>query len=310
VDTLLVAGIDTVVGANAAAWLANRYKTIALSWSEPIAIYECETSTCDPVACDAASRWIQATRPHRVIYCGPAARSAWDGAPHAALRPEAIAAAGAWASAASQSGASFQAVSSDAIFTGPWMFHRENGACYCTTQPARLIRLIEREILAVNAKALVVRTNAFGWPPTPRHGALAQIVLDALSREERLPLDCARHATPILATDLVEILEKAHAAGLAGVYHAGGGERINPFRFGCLIAEQFGLPMPLLEATTEGRTAFGGGETSLQCRRLKKALDVATPLVREGIARLHEQHTSGYRERFGAGLELAPVKVA
>jgi hypothetical protein len=37
---------------------------------------------------------------------------------------------------------------------------------------------------------------------------------------------------------------------------------------------------------------------------------VALPLVREGLARLHEQYTSGYRDRFGLVTQLPAEKVA
>jgi hypothetical protein len=81
----------------------------------------------------------------------------------------------------------------------------------------------------------------------------------------------------------------------------GGGERVSPFRFGCLLADQFGLPLSGLAADlTRGGLGreFGSIETSLQSRRIRKALDLPLPLIREGLSRLHEQHVSGYRDRF------------
>jgi hypothetical protein len=78
VDKLLVAGIDTVVGANLAAWLANRYRVVGLSFSEPIQIAGCETAACPIDSAEAAHRWIASERPQWVVYCGPAARSTWS----------------------------------------------------------------------------------------------------------------------------------------------------------------------------------------------------------------------------------------
>jgi hypothetical protein len=64
VDKLLVAGVDTILGANVAAWLANRYQVVGLSWSGPLAIAGCETAECDPAAVDAppaSETWLNAT---------------------------------------------------------------------------------------------------------------------------------------------------------------------------------------------------------------------------------------------------------
>ena len=52
-DKILVAGIDTVVGANLAAWLANRFHVVGLSWSDPISIAGCETAVCDKSPAEA-----------------------------------------------------------------------------------------------------------------------------------------------------------------------------------------------------------------------------------------------------------------
>lgn len=312
-DKLLVAGIDTVLGANLAAWLANRYHVVGLSFSEPIQIAGCETAACQADSAEAAHRWIASERPQWVVHCGPAARSTWSLPVGPALRPDAVQATGYWARAANECGCEFTLISSDAVFTGPWMFHRENGACYCDSAPARIIRMIEREAADNCPNTLLIRTNVFGWAPTSATSGLVETILDSLQNGRSLSLDCMRHATPILATDFAEVLDRAYEQKLHGVYHLAGGERVNPFRFACLMADQFGLPMSGLDAIEtafEGRREFGAGEASLQTRRLRKALEVPLPLIREGIARLYEQYVSGYRDRFGAIEALAADKVA
>ena len=99
-DKLLVAGIDTVLGANLAAWLASRWHVVGLSWSEPLSIAGCETAVCDPGAADSARQWLASERPQWVVYCGVGANSCWNIPPLPAPRPDAVAAAGCWARAA------------------------------------------------------------------------------------------------------------------------------------------------------------------------------------------------------------------
>jgi dTDP-4-dehydrorhamnose reductase len=313
VDKLLVAGINTTVGANIAAWLALRYQVVGLSFGPPLSIANCETAECDPASAESVHRWVASQRPQWIVYCGPGALSSWDLPATAAPPADAVARAGFWARAALEFDAELSAVSSDAIFTGPWMFHRENGQCYCESPSAKILRLIEREVIDACDKALVVRTNAFGISPVSDQPGLVETCIQSLQDGTPLALDCMRHATPILATDLAEILDRAYQQRLRGVFHIGGGERINPFRFGCLLADQFCLPTSSLEAIEtpfEHRRDYGAGECSLQTRKLRKTLDLPLPLVREGLIRLHELHASGYRDRFAPAGSSVPEKVA
>jgi dTDP-4-dehydrorhamnose reductase len=313
VDKLLVAGIDTISGANLAAWLAHRYQVIGLSWGDSLAIAGCETATCNPDAADAARHWVASERPQWVVYCGTPAESVWDIPAPPLPRPESVHVAGTWARAAQEFGSEFCLVSSDAIFTGPWMFHRESGACFCDSTPARILRLTENEVTAVNPNTLLVRTNTFGWAPTAASAGLVDTLVNALQEGQPVALDCMRHSTPILATDFAEILDRACQQKLRGTYHLAGAERINPFRFACLLADQFGLAMSNLSAIEtpfENQREYGTGETSLQTRRIRKALEMPMPLVREGLSRLYDQHVSGYRDRFGSVTPSVPEKVA
>jgi dTDP-4-dehydrorhamnose reductase len=303
VDKLLVAGIDTVLGANLATWLANRFEVVGLSWKGPISIAGCSTSTCDPESPEAAQHWIDMERPNWVVFCGAAAQSAWNLPVSAPMKPESVVIAGTWARAAAACGSELTMVSSDAVFTGPWMFHRENGNCFCESSQARILRLFENEVCQANPNTLLVRTNVFGFSPNSAEPGLVETVLNALRNYEPLALDCMRHATPILATDFAEILDRAYRQRLRGVQHLAGGERTNPFRFACLLADQFGLSMAKLSAIEtpfEHRREFGTGESSLQTRRIRKALEMPLPLIREGLARLYEQHMSGFCDRFGS----------
>lgn len=306
-DKLLIVGVDTIVGGNLAAWLAPRYQIVGLSLQGPLSIAGCETAVCDGASTEAPRQWVASERPQRVVYCGPGANSTWGPGSFVSPRPEAVEVAGAWARAAKEFGCELTVISTDAVFTGPWMFHREGSVCNCESPAARVLKMIEDEVLEACPETLLVRTNVYGWSPVAGAPGLVEQVLSAAEDADTLSLDCMRHATPILATDFAEVLERAWMHKLQGLHHLAGGERINPFRFACLLADQFNLPMSSFDAVEtplERRRDFGAGETSLQNRKIRKALDVALPLVREGLSRLYEQHVSGYRDRFGA---LEPV---
>ena len=299
-DKLLIAGVDSVVGGNLAAWLSSRWEVAGLSWEHPLQIAECRVALARERGTNPQA-WQGEGKPQWVVFCGPSAESSWEvpsGSGSAARWSELAAQ---WARAARDWQVPMTLISSDAVFTGPWMFHRENGTCFCDSPQAVGYRQMEQAVLEANPQALVVRTQAFGWSPVAGRTGLPERVVETLVAGGAVRLDCQRHATPILATDLADVLELARQKSLSGVYHVGGGERVSPFRFGCLLADQFGLPLSGLAADlTRGGLGreFGSIETSLQSRRIRKALDLPLPLIREGLSRLHEQHVSGYRDRF------------
>ena len=312
-DKILIVGTDTIVGGNMAAWLAPRYQVLGLSWGDAVAVEGCESAECDPQSLDAAQQWLASERPHWTVFCGVGSQSCWE-LPQLRL-PDAhdIRLAGAWAKAAKDVGSEFSLISSDAVFTGPWLFHREASSHFCETPPAKMYRLIEKEVADNNEQALIARTNVFGWSPTLRSAGLVERIISGLEQDQPVALDCMRHATPILSTDFVEVLERAYQQRLQGLYHIAGAERVNPFRFACLLADLFQLPMQSLQAlepSMEQRRQFGAGETSLQTKRIRKVLDMPLPLIREGLHRLHDQYVSGYRDRFQIGSELLAEKVA
>lgn len=310
-ERILVAGIDTVAGGNFAAWWANRYDVCGLAWSNPVAIDGCRNlGTAGPSI--EPRELIAREKPTRIVFCGVAAAQCW-GVPERHVTADVVRLAGMWAKAANAAGVQFVYLSSDAVFTGPWLFHREQGTCYCNSQGARNLRAAEQAVCEAAPESLIVRTHVFGWSPVEGEAGFTERLLEHLRSDEATEMDYLRHATPILATDLADMLEGAFKANLTGIHHAGGAERVNPFRFACLLAEEFGLEMSLvqaLETPMDQRRAWASGETSLQTRRIKRMTEGTVPLLRDGLTRFHEQELSGYRDRFQCQETLVTGKAA
>src|SRR5690606_39234932 len=125
-------------------------------------------------------------------------------------------------------------------------------------------------------------------------------LLRSVETQRFVQQDHIRHATPILATDLAEIVRRACLENLTGTYHVAGAERVSPLSFTQRLADQFELPwlaMRRESSLTEAPQGFGEGECSLQTKQIRKALCVAMPLLSEGLSRLKEQAENGYREK-------------
>lgn len=295
-DKFLVIGVDTVVGANLALALAEKYRVSTWHPEDKFDIVNCDA--LDPS--DAPSAAVESTKPDWVIYCGPAARSAWDPATAGLINEEIVEQAQAWAGAATAQGSRFVMISSDAIFTGPWMFHEEECAGTCQSAEAVAIREAEKAVKEAAPDSLIVRTNAFGWSADPTRNGWIENLLGEVEVRRFVEQDSIRHATPILATDLVAIIERACQENLSGTFHIAGAERISPLVFTQRLADQFELPWLSVRketSLTELPIEYGASESSLQTKEVRKALCVAMPLISEGLQRLEEQSQNGFREK-------------
>lgn len=290
-ETVLIAGVETLFGANLAASLSGHQRVIGVAFQDDAAAgVHCSTTQPDAIRRELAMHHID-----RVVYCGPGAESGWrDAVP----TETDVARLEGWLAALDGQPAPFTYLSSDAIFTGPWMFHAENSASYCDSPAAKLLRRMEAAVTERRPDALLVRTHLFGW--TPQKNGWVEHILTQLETQQTPTLDCVRHASPLLASDLVAVLLRAWQTGLTGTYHIAGAERVNPVLFARRLAHQFDKPFATIvgsESLSDRASGFGRGETSLQTRKIRRALGIGLPLLSEGLERLYQQHLDGERKR-------------
>ncbi|QDT44867.1 RmlD substrate binding domain protein [Gimesia alba] len=305
-ETVLVIGLDTVAGANIATCLSSRYRVVGLTSTTPVSIQGCETHTYLEDDVETAEHWLSLVRPQWVVYCGVAANSAWSIDPDKIYKNDPVVAVRNWVNAAELHSARFTHISSDAIFTGPWMFHEEDCSGVCESEQAEMIRAIEREVSLCD-NTLIIRTNVFGWTPATYGAGELEKLVQSLEAGTYSKLDCYRHATPLLATDLAAIIEHAYQERLTGIFHVAGGERISPVEFVQRLAATFGLTVPVLpraNVLNERTTGFANGETSLHTRKIRRALSISMPMLDDGLQRLFDQQHNGFLNR----LNDAPVR--
>ncbi|WP_437206364.1 sugar nucleotide-binding protein [Planctomicrobium sp. SH664] len=294
-DSFLVVGVDTIVGANLAATLSDRYNVTTWAPESGYEIANC--NALDPA--DAPRKAIDSSKADWIVYCGAAARSAWEPNTKSLIKDEMVGDAHQWAIACREAGKRLIMISSDAVFTGPWMFHDEESPGFCASYPSQAIRAAEMQVLEHCPQALVIRTNAFGWSPAGDAGWIETMLKDVETRRI-VQQDHIRHSTPILATDLALILERACTEQLSGIYHIAGAERSSPLQFAQRLADLFDLrwlAMRKESSLSELPQGFAEGECSLQTKKIRLALCVPMPLLSEGLQRLREQHENGWRDR-------------
>ena len=306
-ETILVARVESVVGSNVAVSLAERHRVIGLTSLGSFALPDCETATCAIQNPEVARQWVASVQPDQILLCPAATDSTWQTVERRPSRSECQKITRAWARAAREFNCPFTLISSDAVFTSPWMFHTEESTCLCNSPQARAVRGLEELAVDTWPSSLIVRTNAYGWSAEASTPGWIENILAELENGTAGPLDYLRHATPILATDLAEVLEAAWQKKLEGIYHVTGAERVNPNQFIERMASEFGLPGPI---PVEGNsldtrpTGFGCGETSLHTGKIREALGMAMPGVTAGLQRLREQKHNGYCDKLASGAKI------
>ncbi len=97
------------------------------------------------------------------------------------------------------------------------------------------------ESLALQApRALVLRTNIFGWRHTGAPG-LAEWILQGLRGGTTLTMFRDVMFSPIAAALLATTIRRCIAADVAGLFHAGGADVLSKLDFGLKIAAAYGL---------------------------------------------------------------------
>lgn len=306
-ETLLIAGLDTLVGINLAAHLAERYQVVGVCLNEPASLAGCHSGFCPSQEENDVREWVESIRPDHLVYCGPSAYSTWDNTANARPDVDDVEIAGRWAAAAHEYGARLTVISTDGVFTGPWVYHEEDSTCHCDSRAARSARRIEKAAAVRCPDALIVRTNAFGWSHAD---GWIERTLAALEDGTAGPFDFLRHATPILATHFAEILAASWGAKLGGIYHICGAERTNPNQFVIRLADEFGLQAPRAvngNQTLDRPRGFGCGESALHTTKIRKALGIAMPTIADALQRLREQKRDGYADTLKTPAPLEKV---
>ncbi len=293
-ERLLVVGVDGIVGANLALALSDRLTVLGLYPRRAVELDGCQTApwkSTEPAALEAA---IRQHRPQWVVYCGSPASASWD-IPEQPLEgetePRVVSRLGRLCLG---TGAALTVVSTDAVFAGPRLFHREDDVTNRLRPRAQAARQIEKA--ASPTEALIVRTHAYGWGPVEPDSSFAQRVWRSLAEGAACALDPHRHATPILATDLAELLWLAYRRGLRGLRHVAGAERTSAYRFAEELASAFGLshrPTPAADHPLDRVR-----ETALDTRLASRELGRPMPMLRDGLGRFAEQAVNGFRARF------------
>lgn len=310
-EKIVVTGVDRALGSNLAVTFAERFEVVGLYHEHPVELDGCETAALPFDNPTELGSLLAHHRPDWVIHCGPTSRNAWDAGDEMDLASEdsQLAVISALLGGTRALGARLTVMSTDAVFAGPRLFHEEHaptgGLSWLGSVALRAEAMLE------GTGAMVVRSHAYGWSPVEQTADFVERLWQDLTGGVPRRVDYDRHATPILASDLAELLERAYRQNIRGLLHLSGAERTSPFRMAAELAVAFGLngrhvQLEPYESCSSPKLPLQ--ETSLNTWRGRRLLKMAPPMLKEGLYRFADQASCGFRSRLTSSTSTTTAK--
>lgn len=271
---VLVTGASGLLGGRLACLLAARYELTAARHVAPLPAGLREVPL--ELGSEASlARALDATRAQAVVHAAAWADvDACEREPEQARRLNWLASQN-LAGLCRERGVRLVALSTDLVLSGERAFSDE------TAEPVpRLVygatkRAAELTVLSASAEFAVLRVplvagRGFGARSTASEG-----VLWALHAGRPLRLFTDQHRTPVDPESLADLVERVLARADAGLFHAGGGERLSRHELGLRVARAHGLDAGLIEPVLQSRRPVGvvrPADCSLDSSRARREL--------------------------------------
>ncbi|WP_338271575.1 SDR family oxidoreductase [Roseicyclus marinus] len=198
------------------------------------------------------------------------------------------------AAAAERAGAAMIHISTDHLFDGKAEAYDEDSPVSPINVYGATKARAEEAVLRAHPRALVLRTNFYGWGPRHRP-SFSDWVLDALRQDRSLRLFTDIRYTPIHISALIEIGMRLWATGQSGIFHAVGDDVLSKYAFGVHLAKAFGLPTNRIEAARladETELVRRPLSMALSNSRLHKALGQSPGSLSNQLSLLRHQETT------------------
>jgi dTDP-4-dehydrorhamnose reductase len=186
-------------------------------------------------------------------------------------------------------------ISTDHLFSGISSLVHEDEPISAINVYGRTKAQAESAVVDINPKALIVRTNFYGWG-TPYRKSFSDQIIQSLRNHQTLHLFEDVNYTPIFVNNLIQTIHDLLDKKANGIFHVVSDDRISKYEFGVLIAEEFGLDKSLIhKSTLQSQTNLVSRpkDMSLSNRKVRELLGKNIGTVKQHIAFLHKQEVEG-----------------
>jgi dTDP-4-dehydrorhamnose reductase len=136
-------------------------------------------------------------------------------------------------------------ISTDHLFSGNEVMSDESALAMPLNIYAKTKAEAESIILAEHSKALLLRTNFYGWGPIYRESFSDRIIF-SLRNNVPISLFTDVFFTPIIGSALARVAHELLLGGASGIFNVTSTERISKYNFGILLAKKFNLDENLI----------------------------------------------------------------
>jgi len=188
-------------------------------------------------------------------------------------------------------------ISTDHLFTGNNSFYKEDDPTDPINNYGYTKALAEEWIQHENTKALIIRTNFFGWGNKNRQ-SFSDWLISNLRSGKKVGVFKDVFFTPIIADKVAINAHELVSKGAHGIYNIVGEERISKYDFAIKICNEFELPIKLvcqLEVEQANLGALRPKDMSLDNTKSQVILRRNIGTINDFVQDLRKQEISGRR---------------
>lgn len=292
---LLITGGSGLLALNWACCMRDQHEIFLAQHVRRIRLRETRVVSLDLDSVETMLRQLEAYRPDLIIHtAGMTSVDQCEREPEKAHAANAVLARNV-AEAAARTGVPLIHISTDHLFAGTRSFYREDERPEPLNVYAGTKLLAEQWVQAACARALIIRTNFFGWGHRLRQ-SLSDWILGTLAAAQPLDVFDDAHFTPILADRLAAAAQQLSATGSTGIYHVVGNDRVSKYEFAARLARCFALPERLIRHARISATHLPARrpvDMSLDNTKASAALGISLGTLDEYFEALKHQQQAG-----------------
>jgi len=295
---ILVTGASGLLGINLCLTLADAHAITGLVNHQRIENAPFKVMAGDLREAAFLRKAVEKAKPQAIIHCAAAAHIDWcEQHPDEAMHINAEVP-GSLAEICLKRDIPLLHVSTDAVFDGKQVEYTEEDEPNPQSVYARSKYLGERNVLAVNPKALVSRVNFFGFSLSGER-SLAEFFINNLSAGNPVNGFVDVIFCPLYVKDLVDLFVLMLEKSLSGIYHTVSGESLSKYAFGLNIAKKFGFDRSLINPISVNEGNLVATRSPLLMLNVEKLVSagVKPPGQEQGLLRLHQDYLEGWPAR-------------
>jgi dTDP-4-dehydrorhamnose reductase len=189
-------------------------------------------------------------------------------------------------------------ISTDHLFAGNRSGYGEDDTPEPLNEYARSKLLAEEWVRQADPRALIIRTNFFGWGHALRQ-SISDWIIYSLRAGKTITMFDDVYYTPILIDELAKAVHRLVGLSATGIFNLVGDERVSKYEFSLRLARFFDLPAELIRSGEQrgaGLAARRPADMSLDAGRARAMIGGGLGRLDDFFHALRRQESDGRRE--------------